>query len=184
MKQLFFFAGLLILSSSLYAQKTEVGISYGTSSIYGMTEEIMGSLISGLASSEYENSSRGVLNVAVTRYDQKMKWRYGGEFSTEFFSTDGNLTSLSYYSIGPKADYFWSPSEHKLRFYSGISAGVVFRVPKYYTSDQADEKSDTSAALGLNLALIGVRYGEDLAVYIDINGGNKGIFQLGLNYIF
>src|SRR5699024_6391902 len=120
MRRFLLFSSMLILSTSVYAQKMEVEISYGAPSIYGVSEEIMGSIVSALSSSDYSNSSNGILNVAVARFNDVMKWRYGVEFGSEFFSTSGKLTSLNYYSISPKIDYFWSPPENKLRFYSGI----------------------------------------------------------------
>lgn len=184
MKRLIVCIGLLVLSTAVYAQKIEVEASYGTPSIYGITETIMGTFVAALSTSEYETSSNGVLNIGVTRYNQNMKWRYGGEFGVEFFTTRKSLNSLQYYSISPKIDYFYSPMEHKFRFYSGISAGIVFRSGEYYDSDKEKKNTENNTILGFNITPIGVRYGEDIGVFLDTNLGNKGFFQLGVNYVF
>lgn len=63
---------------------------------------------------------------------------------------------LNYYSISPKVEQHWLPSEHKFRFYSGVSIGMLWRSLEYHDSDKKKERG-TLALMVVNLVSIGLR---------------------------
>src|SRR5699024_2842734 len=120
-------SSLLFITLSSYGQKIEVSAGYGTSSLYGVTDDLISAVSDALANSENSTSSQGVFNVAANLYSQSMKWRYGLDINYETFSTKGAINQKYYLSFSPKIDYFWSSKGNKFRFYSGLSVGIGWR---------------------------------------------------------
>ncbi len=178
MKKLLFLVCFLGLAITSFGQKMEVAIGYGTPSLYGVAESVIGGFGTLLTGSNYSTTSNGVLNVQVTRHDREGRWRYGLEFNSEFFDTAGELKSTTYYSISPKVDHFWSGNQRKLRFYSGVAAGVLIR------SSETDSDSESDAFLAVNVTPIAIRYGREFGVFLAPNLGVNAFLQLGLSYQF
>lgn len=178
MKRLLLLVYFVSLGIVGFGQKMEVAVGYGTPSLYGVTESVIGGFETLFTGSNYTTTSNGVLNVQVTRYDKEERWRYGLEFNNEFFDTSGELKSTTYYSISPKVDHFWSASHRKLRFYSGIAAGVLIRGSK------TDSDSASDAFFAMNITPIAIRYGREFGVFLAPNIGVNAFLQLGLSYQF
>jgi hypothetical protein len=185
-----------LLSSTLLAvcwcqaQKLELRTSYGTPSIYGVSQTVLDALGSGITAALTNNPtlmypvSNGAFNVSVQTNSQNSNWRWGAEMVFESFDTSSSYyTHLSFMSIMPKADYFWSNAESKLRFYSGVAAGLTFRNSKYISSAGVEEKSNDSF-FAFNLMPIGLRYGKELGVFVEPNIGVKSFVQAGISYQF
>lgn len=177
----------IVASSFLHAQKYEISAAYGTPSLLGVTDSMLktvGSAFWGETIAYPE--SNGVLNVSAAMYNSDMKWRYGVEASFESFNEDkSSFVKQSYVSVSPKVDYFWSASDKKFRFYSGVSAGVLFRNSEYYsdsTTKTLTKENDTFFAF--NIMPIGVRYGGDFGIFLEPNIGTRGFVQAGASYIF
>lgn len=178
----------IVASCFMSAQKIEVAISYGAPSLYGTTDSILqgigsaaGAAISG-GEVRYPDSN-GVLNISLAMYNSDMKWRYGLEANLESFNqNNSNLKNQSYISILPKVDYFWSGSDKKFRFYSGVSVGVLFKNSEYQILKEINKDNGTSFAF--NIMPIGVRYGGDFGVFLESNIGTRGFAQAGVSYIF
>lgn len=183
---------LPIVATSLFsAQKYEVSVAYGAPSLFGVSDSLLKGIGSAMGSSFFGESivypeSNGVLNISATMYNNDMKWRYGVESSFESFNEDNTrFVKQSYVSVSPKVDYFWSASDKKLRFYSGVSAGVLFRNSEYYndvTNKTITKENDTFFVF--NIMPIGVRYGGDFGVFLEPNIGTRGFGQAGVSYIF
>ncbi|HFK5510657.1 TPA: hypothetical protein ACGZ9U_001569 [Elizabethkingia anophelis] len=176
----------LISASLLQAQKIEISAAYGTPSIFGISSSLydfVGNVITG--NSEETSSSNGVLSLHVMMYNREMKWRYGLEFNLESFDEKGTgFKSQSLVSVQPKIDYFWSGADRKLKLYSGVSAGVLFKNAKYIDKTSKTEEKDNLTTFGFNIMPIGLRYGRDFGVFIEPNIGTKGFVNAGVSYIF
>ena len=185
MKKLLLFVPL-ISASLLQAQKIEISAAYGTPSIFGVSSSLydfVGNAITG--NSGETSSSNGVLNLNIMMYNRGMKWRYGLEFNMESFDEKGTgFTSQSLVSVQPRVDYFWSGADRKLRLYSGISAGVLFKNAKYIDKTSKAEEKDNLTTFGFNIMPIGLRYGRDFGVFIEPNIGTRGFINAGVSYIF
>ena len=184
MKKLVYIAALCSVSF-FNAQKFEVSAGYGTGSLFGGADSILKAVGTTVFNGEPEMPvSNGVLTIALTTYNENMKWRYGLEANLESFDeTKSSYRKQSYFSVLPKVDYFWSDANNKWRFYSGVSVGVLFRDLDYVdTSKNVQKTNDTF--LAFNIMPIGVRYGGDFGVFIEPSIGTRGFVQGGLNYIF
>ncbi|WP_407534401.1 hypothetical protein [Elizabethkingia miricola] len=185
MKKLLLFVPL-ISASLLQAQKIEISAAYGTPSIFGVSSSLydfVGNAITG--NSGETSSSNGVLNLNIMMYNRGMKWRYGLEFNMESFDENGTgFTSQSLVSVQPRVDYFWSGADRKLRLYSGVSAGVLFKNAKYIDKTSKAEEKDNLTTFGFNIMPIGLRYGRDFGVFIEPNIGTRGFINAGVSYIF
>lgn len=183
MKKLLFMLPLMT-ASFLSAQKYEVSIAYGTPSLYGTTDSILKGSGSAIFSGDVSfPNSNGVLNINVAMYNSDMKWRYGLEANLESFNeSNSRLKNQSYISILPKVDYFWSDADKKFRFYSGVSAGVLFQNSEYVIFNTINKDNGTFFAF--NIMPIGVRYGGDFGVFLEPSIGVRGFVQAGASYIF
>nr|WP_199163008.1 hypothetical protein [Elizabethkingia sp. ASV34] len=185
MKKLLLFVPL-ISASLLQAQKIEISAAYGTPSIFGVSSSLydfVGNAITG--NSGETSSSNGVLNLNIMMHNRGMKWRYGLEFNIESFDEKGTgFTSQSLVSVQPRVDYFWSGADRKLRLYSGVSAGVLFKNAKYIDKTSKAEEKDNLTTFGFNIMPIGLRYGRDFGVFIEPNIGTRGFINAGVSYIF
>ncbi|HUH35206.1 MAG TPA: hypothetical protein VL022_05170 [Moheibacter sp.] len=175
----------ILAMGAAQAQKMEVSASYGTPSLYGITN----SIFSGLAMVFYDSDldlvdSNGVLNVSFNLYSPSMKWRYGIDLSHEFFDTnDSKITKESYTTISPKIDVFWNGSNRKLRVYTGVSAGILVRNAKF-TDDNMNSKTYNNTIFGFNITPIGMRFGGKFAGFVESNIGTQGFFKGGIAYQF
>lgn len=185
MKKILFFIPF-IAGTFLHAQKIEISAAYGVPSIYGVSSSLydfVGNTITG--NSGETSSSNGVLNINALMYNRDMKWRYGLEFNMESFDEKGTgFTSQSLVSVQPRIDYFWSKADRKLRLYSGVSAGILFKNAKYIDKTSKTEEKDNLTTFGFNITPIGLRYGKDFGVFIEPNIGTRGLVNAGVSYIF
>jgi len=185
MRELFLSFGILLSMHCLHAQKIEIATGYGTPSIYGITNEL-GTAI-GMASIGENIStpnSNGALNITAMIYNSDLRWRYGLDYTTEFYSTkDTNYTKKSSMSIMPKVDYFWSKNT-RLRFYSGISLGIYLDNGRYKDITTRNEEKFSNTYFAFNITPIGFRYGGKLGLFLESNIGAKSIIQGGISYIF
>lgn len=181
MKKIVFLVWFGLMAFVGSGQTVEVSLGYGAPSLYGVGDTFINAIGSKLTG--YSTSSNGVLHLEVTTYNQNQKWRYGGEANIEFFSTEGKMTSNTYYSVGPKLDYFWSSSEHALRFYSGLSVGALIRSAEYRDEDNIKTSSD-DVFFAFNITPLGLRYGRQYGVYLESNIGSRAFLQLGFSYLF
>ena len=127
MKKLLLFIPL-ISASLLQAQKIEISAAYGTPSIFGISSSLydfVGNVITG--NLEETSSSNGVLSLNVMMYNREMKWRYGLEFNLESFDEKGTGFKSQSLVSGSQNRLFWSGADRKLKLYSGVSAGVLFK---------------------------------------------------------
>ncbi|WP_300669646.1 hypothetical protein [Soonwooa sp.] len=184
MKKLFIMAAFCSLSMS-NAQKFEISAGYGSASLFGEADSLLKGIGNAIFTSEaVMPESNGVFTVAVTTYSQNMKWRYGIEANLESFNeTKSSYKKQSYFSILPKIDYFWSDADKKWRFYSGISAGALFRDLDYVDSSNTVQKNNDTF-FAFNIMPIGVRYGGNFGVFVEPSIGTRGFIQGGLSYIF
>lgn len=188
MKKIFLTAALGSLSI-INAQKFEVTAGYGTGSLFGLSDSMIKGATSAVAvalgGKEPElPSSNGVFTLSANLYNADMKWRYGVEFNLESFNeTKTFYNKQTYFSFLPKVDYFWSDSDKKLRLYSGISVGALFR-----NAEQVDGKGatikDNETFFAFNIMPIGIRYGGDFGVFLEPNIGTRGFVQAGVSYAF
>lgn len=180
----------LVTASFLSAQKYEVSVAYGSPSLFGTTD----SLLKGIGSTagavifggevSYPKSN-GVLNISVAMYNSDMKWRYGLEANLESFNeSQSSIDKQSYVSILPKVDYFWSDADSKFRFYSGVSAGVLFRNTEYKANSTSSVTKENDTFFAFNIMPIGVRYGGNFGVFLEPSIGIRGFTQAGVSYIF
>lgn len=182
MKKLILSSAILI-SSLAFSQKFEISVGYGAPSVYGITNDLGTGLIS-IITKDGEPNSTGALNVSALVYNKNAKWRYGLDFVSEFFSVSNtNYTKKSTISVMPRADYFWSGEDKKLRLYSGVSAGIYLNNATVKNSTGQEEKLNDST-FGFNITPIGLRYGNDFAIFVEPNIGTKGIGQAGISYRF
>lgn len=182
MRKLILGMSFILAMSVAQAQKMEVSASYGTISIYGISNGIV-SAIGSVIYDEEAIDSKGVLNVAFNLYSPSMKWRYGVDVSYESFDTNQKtLTEESFTTISPKVDYFWNGADKKLRLYSGVSVGVLLRSSEYMLGETKESFNDT--VFGFNVTPIGLRYGGKFAGFVESNIGTKGILQGGVAYQF
>ncbi|KFF18983.1 hypothetical protein [Chryseobacterium sp. JM1] len=182
MKKLLLFP-LLMVVSTVSAQKIEVSASYGAPSVYGATYSLGSVLVNAFVnSSEEDPSSKGVASVGVMMYSGNMKWRYGIDVTNEFFSKTESVSKQNIWAVLPKVDYFWLNKE-KLGLYSGLSAGISI-VNTTYTGKDKKESKDSDTGFGYNIVPVGLKYGGDLSVFLETNIGMKGIVQGGVSYRF
>lgn len=180
----------LIATSFLSAQKFEVSVAYGVPSLYGTTDSLLKQITSAAGAAiwggEVNNpNSNGVLNLSVAMYNSDMKWRYGLEANLESFNeSKSSFSKQSYISVLPKVDYFWSDADKKLRFYSGVSAGVLFRNTEYKTITTSSSVKENNTFFAFNIMPIGVRYGGNFGVFLEPSIGVRGFAQAGVSYIF
>lgn len=183
MKKIILIGCMALCTMYGFGQKMEVSVGYGTPSLYGVGDSFINILGSALLKTDMNTDSNGALHLEVTRYNVSERWRYGVETNIEFFSTSGKLLSNHHYGISPKVDYFYSSAERKLRFYSGLSLGVVIRNIKYEDTDYI-RRSSSDAIVAFNLTPIGVKYGGPFGVYLETNIGSRSFLQLGMYYQF
>jgi len=180
----------LITTSFLSAQKIEVSVSYGTPSLFGTTDSLLKEIGSAAGAAIWGGEinypdSNGVLNISVATYNTDMKWRYGLEANLESFNeSKSSLSKQSYISVLPKVDYFWSDADKKFRFYSGVSAGVLFRNTEYKSANTTAVTKENDTFFAFNITPIGVRYGGNFGVFLEPNIGVRGFVQAGASYIF
>lgn len=168
---------LTLTLNQIQAQKMEISAGYGTPSVFGTITNVFNTLFT-----DDSSSSDGVLSLELNLYSESMKWRYGLETSYEHldFRHTGNSFLLS---LSPQVDYFWSGAHRKLRFYSGVSAGVAFYEEK--TKAAGIGKKDNGSTFTFNVTPVGLRYGGDFGVFLEpANVGSRGIVQGGVSYIF
>ena len=173
---------LLLASGLLSAQKFEISVSYGASTVYDATYELASAITINSITKESNPSSMGVAAIGVAMYSENMKWRYGVDVVNEFFGKTASVSKQNILSVLPKVDYFWLRKE-KLGLYSGAAAGVTF-VNTTYVDKNKKERKDTDSVFGFNVVPIGVRYGGNLSVFLETNVGMKGIAQGGVAYRF
>lgn len=183
MKKSIIILSFVLIPLLSFGQHMEVAVSYGTPSVYGVTESFLGAIGSAISGKESVSSSNGVINLGVKGYNNNKRWRYGGALDIETFSTEGAIKSNTYYSITPAIDYFWSSAEKKFRVYSGLTSGILLRQAKYIDEDNHTE-STSDAFFAFNLTPVAFSYGTDFRVFLETNIGTRGFLQLGVSYAF
>lgn len=183
MKKIIFFISVALTAVIGSAQTMEVSLGYGTPSFYAMMDTFISTMPFIPKEHVGASHSNGILHLEVTSYSQSRKWRYGGEANVEFFHAFEGMTANNYYNISPKVDYFWSSAEKRFRLYSGLSAGVLLRTAKYTDQDNV-KYSRNSVIPALNITPIGVRYGGQFGVNVEINMGSRAIVHGGVSYLF
>jgi len=182
MKKLLLLSGLAC-GTICYAQKFELSAGYGAPSIYGITNEL-GSDIVSIATNDGSPGAHGTFAAAAMIYNNSGRWRFGLDYATEFFDKDNtNYTKKTTTAIMPSIDHFWSAQDKRLRFYSGIAAGVYLNKATVKDESGKEDKLDQTL-FGFNLTPIGLRYGRDFSVFLEANVGTLGLAQAGLSYIF
>ncbi|QCX53953.1 PorT family protein [Elizabethkingia sp. JS20170427COW] len=178
---------ILVGCLSLHAQKNiEITAGYGSGSLFGVANIIGSSVVDAILVGHSEDiNSSGVLNFGINAYSNNMKWRYGIAVDLESFDEKNSvIKTQSFTSISPKVDYFWSNEDKKLRFYSGVSVGILLAKYKYVDSNTHSTISENDTHLGFNITPIGIRYGKAFGVYVEPNIGTRGFVQAGVSYIF
>ncbi|RNA63753.1 hypothetical protein D1631_05615 [Chryseobacterium nematophagum] len=170
----------LLLTSLVFSQKFEISAGYGLPSGYGILNFLTTILPNSFLRVEGSDNV-GVLNVSALVYSKDAKWRYGLDMVSEFYSFNRiEIRKQSAISVMPRIDYFWSEEDKKLRFYSGVSAGIYLATLKYNIA----QEEVNYTIFGFNITPIGLRYGKTFAVFIEPNIGIKGLIQAGASYRF
>ncbi|PKF73721.1 hypothetical protein [Chryseobacterium sp. PMSZPI] len=181
MKKVLFPILIMGAGVALNAQKIEVSASYGIPSVYGVAHDFASSIVGAITDTKTP-SSNGVAAVGVMIYNKDMKWRYGVDFTSEFYDKTESISKQNMISILPRVDYFWL-NKGKLGLYSGGSIGMNFMNTTYVDKDKKENKN-TDSGLGFNVVPIGLKYGGALSIFVESNVGMKGILQAGAAYRF
>lgn len=180
----------ILATSLLSAQKYEISVAYGAPSLFGTTDSLLKEIGSAAGAAIWGGDisspdSNGVLNINVEMYNNDMKWRYGLEANLESFNeSNSSFSKQSYISILPKVDYFWSDADRKFRFYSGVSAGVLFRNTESKATNTSLASKENDTFFAFNIMPIGVRYGGNFGVFLEPSIGVRAFAQAGVSYIF
>lgn len=83
-------------------------------------------------------------------------------------------------SIFPTAYKYWRQSKH-LNLYSGVGLGITLK--SYDLSGNLDigRTEDTKLGLAFQVTALGIRLGNQYAVFAELGFGNLGILQLGFS---
>lgn len=163
------------------AQKVDVKVSYGTASVYGLSESIVRDVVSiiipGNEVADY--TSNGVIAVDVMLHSSNNKWRYGLGYQNEMVKDDRFNVKGNFNTLLAQADYSWLYPDRKFKLYSGAGVGAI--MTKF---SQGAIKDDSDVGFAFNVTPIGLSYGEKFAVFVETNVGTKGIVQGGVSYTF
>lgn len=182
------FSILLILGLGISnAQKTEISISYGTPSLYGVAYDFVNVVFNQVDQNEkVKASAKGVLDASVSFYSPNQKWQYGLGLMNEFFDDDNTSysTDANFFTLLPNVNYLWRKPERKFQIYSGAGIGLTFMKLNYVEKNSNQKVNDNKTTVTLNVMPIGLKYGHDYGLFIDSSVGIRSFARLGFFYRF
>lgn len=177
----FIFIGLGLAN----AQKTEISISYGTPSLYGVAYDFVNVVFNQVdQNDEVRASAKGVLDASVSFYSPNQKWQYGLGLMNEFFDDDNTSygTDANFFTLLPNVNYLWRKPERKFQIYSGAGLGITFMKLNYTDRFTKEKYKDKKTVVTWNITPIGLKYGKDYGVFATSNFGIKSFGQIGVFY--
>lgn len=164
-------------------KKVDVKVSYGTASLYGISESITAGvvdaffvLVPGNKIVTYE--STGVLAVDVMLQSNDSRWKYGLGYSRETVKDRNLKLEGNFNTLLAQGSYTWLSTASKVKMYSGAGVGVSFLSFKESTKDES------RTIFAFNVSPVGISYGEKFGVFLETNVGTKGLLQGGVSYTF
>ncbi|MFA7616178.1 MAG: hypothetical protein WBF83_11145 [Moheibacter sp.] len=179
----FIFIGLGLAN----AQKTEISISYGTPSLYGVAYDFVNVVFNQVdQNDEVRASAKGVLDASVSFYSPNQKWQYGLGLMNEFFDDDNTSygTDANFFTLLPNVNYLWRKPERKFQIYSGAGLGITFMKLNYTDKESNDRVNDSKTAVTWNVTPFGLKYGQDYGLFFDSSVGIRSFARLGFFYKF
>ena len=88
-----------------------------------------------------------------------------------------------YVSVMPAVKYSWVNKNH-FALYSKVAAGVMFNFEKEKNLEKNTESSYSNTYFMAQVSLIGVEFGSKVRGFVELGGGEQGIFLLGMKYKF
>lgn len=169
---IFCLAIVSLFSVNALAQKgkSEISLSYGYYSIYGLVNEPPYNVSSGIGLFNYKYyvSNRVTIGMGIG-YENISNWGSFLSFTPEF----------TYSYLDTKDDRI------RVRLYGGASIGLTvfedFHVNKEPFSTNSD---NTGAQFTGQLTPFGIRIGRKFAYYAEVGLGYKGLFNTGFSYRF
>jgi len=160
-------------------KKVDLKASYGTASLFGITESITGNIINAIIAGPSVNyDSNGVFSAEVMMHNDDSKWQYGIGYNFERVKDDHYNYKINFNTFLLQANYTWNNPQNKMKLYSGAGVGALF------SSFEGRDNNDNNVYLAFNLSPVGIRYGEKLGVFVEANIGTKGFLQGGASYTF
>ncbi|KIA85985.1 hypothetical protein [Kaistella jeonii] len=174
----------ILLGVLVSAQKNvEVKVSYGTASLYGISESITANAFNafnflGPGNKIVTYESAGVFAVDVMIQSENSRWKYGLGYGHETVKDSNLKFEGNFNTILAQGNYTWLSTASKLKMYSGAGIGASFLSFKESTLDES------STIFAFNVSPIGISYGEKFGVFLETNLGTKGLLQGGVSYTF
>jgi hypothetical protein len=164
-------------------QNVEVKVSYGTPSLYGISESITANAFNafnflGPGNKIVAYESTGVLAIDVMLQSNDSRWKYGLGYNYESVKDSKVKLEATFNSILAQGSYTWLSTASKLKMYSGAGIGASFLTFK------ESPKEESSTIFAFNISPIGISYGEKFGVFLETNFGTKGLLQGGVSYTF
>lgn len=182
------FSILLILGLGFTnAQKTEISISYGTPSLYGVAYDFVNVVFNQVdQNEEVRASAKGVLDASISFYSPNQKWQYGLGLMNEFFDDDntGYGTDANFLTLLPNVNYLWRKPERKFQVYSGAGFGITFMKLNYTDKGSNGKVNDSKTVVSWNVTPFGLKYGHDYGLFFDSSVGIRSFARLGFFYGF
>ncbi|MDX9705909.1 MAG: hypothetical protein RBT46_09430 [Weeksellaceae bacterium] len=186
-KQILFSILLILGLGFTNAQKTEISISYGVPSLYGVAYDFVNVVFNQVdQNEEVRASAKGVLDASISFYSPNQKWQYGLDLMNEFFDDDntGYGTDANFLTLLPNVNYLWRKPERKFQVYSGAGFGITFMKLNYTDKVSNGKVNDSKTVLTWNVTPFGLKYGHDYGLFFDSSVGIRSFARLGFFYRF
>ena len=174
----------ILFSGLISAQKNvEVKVSYGTASLYGISESITANAfnainILGPGNKIVTYESAGVFAIDLMLQNPDSRWKYGLGYNLETVKDSNLKFEGNFNTLLAQGSYTWLSTASKLKLYSGAGLGATF------LSFKEGAQDESSTIFAFNVSPIGVSYGEKFGVFLETNFGTKGLLQGGVSYTF
>ena len=198
MKKLLFFVLIFFAVASMQAQSFDhhyFSLSYGVISPDRFYPFSSSTLDDQLPDDRYVRDNYSSMgNVFLTyRYislNEYLMWGgtvgYGTTSSDVFYMAVNQGTIDRQFITGAFELQFRYVNDGPFQMYSGLGLGVTYGMEHFTASDDSGINSgDRSMILpGYQVNVVGVRFGNRLAGYLELGFGYKGIMNVGLSYTF
>lgn len=186
----------MIVLQQVYAQKSELSVSYGIPTNKNLNTTIgdafNSALIGGLLNSAVDNESfTGAFNLEYM-YRLDTRWAVGVDLGYEHSSSDLKVDKAvvakikdSYLTAMVGAKYYWANGE-KFRVYAKVAIGVSITKEKITNAEKEDYSKDAEndTDVAYQVSPIAFEVGKNYCGFLELGYGNQGIAQIGVRVRF
>jgi hypothetical protein len=185
------FCTFFLIPNFLNAQDSphQFSLGYGvvtTDETLDVLEDVITDMFS-FGSYTLENTTMSGALVLTYNFAPKKWLHLGGALAYENIKKDvfvsnekqGSL-NRDFVTIAAEAKFSYVNANY-FQMYSGLGAGITLNSDKF-TPITGSDNSDTQTHFNFQLNLLGFRFGNALAGYLEIGYGYKGIASFGLSY--